>query len=87
MTLPLLRAVAVGKPDEANVIRHAVAGGGLTDFAPVVAALHRTGALSYARERAQAESDAAEACVSVLPASPAAISLLQLSTFAAQRSY
>jgi octaprenyl-diphosphate synthase len=87
MTLPLIRALALGTPNEASVIRHAVAGGGLTDFAPVVAALHRTGALSYARDCAQAESDAAAACLAVLPPSPAASSLLQLSTFAAQRSY
>ena len=87
MTLPLIRALAVGTPDEADLIRHAVAGGGLTDFAPVVAALHRTGALSYSSERAQAESNAAAACLEGLPASPAASSLLQLSTFAAQRTY
>jgi len=87
MTLPLIRALAVGTPAEADVIRHAVAGGGLTDFAPVVIALNRTGALSYARARAQAEAAAAAACLDVLPASPAASSLLQLSTFAARRSY
>ena len=87
MTLPLIRAVAVGTPEEAAIIRHAVTGGGLTDFAPVVAALHRTGALSYARERAQAESDAAAASIAVLEESPAATSLLQLSAFAAQRAY
>ena len=87
MTLPLIRALALGTAAEADVIRHAVAGGGLTDFAPVVAALHRTGALEYARERAIAESEAAAACLAVLPASPAATSLLQLSTFAARRSY
>ena len=87
MTLPLIRALAVGTPGEAQLIRHAVAGGGLTDFAPVMAALHRTGALSYARDRAQAESDAAAASIAALPASPAASSLLQLSTFAAQRTY
>ncbi|HEX6834019.1 MAG TPA: polyprenyl synthetase family protein [Rudaea sp.] len=87
MTLPLIRALALGTPDEAEVIRHAVAGGGLTDFAPVVAALHRTGALAYARERAEAEAAAAAACLAVLPPSAAAKSLLQLSTFAARRSY
>jgi octaprenyl-diphosphate synthase len=88
MTLPLIRALAVGTADEAAVIRHAVAGGGgLTDFAPVVAALHRTGALDYARRRAEAESEAAAACVAVLGESPAARTLLQLSTFAAQRTY
>jgi octaprenyl-diphosphate synthase len=87
MTLPLIRALAVGTADEANVIRHAVSGGGLTDFAPVVAALHRTGALAYSRERAEAESAAATACVAALPPSPAAGALLQLSTFAVQRTY
>ena len=87
MTLPLIRALALGTKEEAQVIRHAIEGGGLTDFAPVVAALHRTGALAYARERANAESAAAEACIERLPASPAAASLLQLSAFAAQRTY
>ena len=87
MTLPLIRALALGTPEEADVIRHAVTEGGLTDFAPVVAALHRTGALAYARERAEAQVAAASACLAVLPASPAASGLLQLSTFAARRSY
>jgi octaprenyl-diphosphate synthase len=87
MTLPLIRAIAVGSPEEASVIRHAVSGGGLTDFAPVMATLQRTGALDYARERAQAEAAAAASCVRALPHSPAADGLLQLSTFAAQRSY
>jgi octaprenyl-diphosphate synthase len=87
MTLPLIRAIAVGTPEEASVIRHAVSGGGLTDFAPVMATLQRTGALDYARERAQAEAAAAASCVRALPHSPAADGLLQLSTFAAQRSY
>jgi octaprenyl-diphosphate synthase len=87
MTLPLIRALAVGTQAEADVIRHAVAGGGLTDFAPVAIALERTGALAYARQRAQAEADAAAACLAALPASAAASSLLQLSTFAARRSY
>jgi octaprenyl-diphosphate synthase len=87
MTLPLIRALAVGSAEEADTIRHAIAGGGLTDFAPVVAALHRTGALAYARDRAKAESDAAAAAIAGLRDSPAAASLLQLSTFAAQRTY
>jgi octaprenyl-diphosphate synthase len=87
MTLPLIRALVTGPPGEAALIRHAVSGGGLTDFAPVVAALHRTGALTYARERAKSESAAAAACLGALPASPAAECLLQLSAFAAQRSY
>ncbi len=87
MTLPLIRALAIGTPDEAALIRRAIAGGGLTDFAPVSAALERTGALAYARERAERESDAAAAAITRLDASAAASTLLQLSTFAARRTY
>jgi len=87
MTLPLIRALAVGTAEEASIIRHAVAGGGLTNFAPVVTALHRTGALAYARERAQAESDAAARAVALLAPSAAKSSLLQLASFAAHRTY
>lgn len=87
MTLPLIHALAHATPDEAAVIRHAIAGGGLTDFAPVDAALKRTGALAYARERAAAEGRAAAACLAGLAPSAAASTLLELSTFAAARSF
>src|SRR4030095_10754157 len=65
MTLPLIHALANGTAEDAAVIRHAVAGGGRTDFAPVIAALDRTGALAYARARAQVEVDRAESCLAV----------------------
>src|SRR5438093_5901611 len=54
-TLPLIRALAVGSGEDAAVIRHAVTSGHLADFQLVMAALARTGALEYARERAEAE--------------------------------
>ncbi|MHB8494065.1 MAG: polyprenyl synthetase family protein [Casimicrobiaceae bacterium] len=87
MTLPLIRALAVGSAADASLIRHAVCGGGLTDFEPVVAALERSGALAYARTRAEAEATAAASCLDGLPSTPASATLLQLSTFAAQRTY
>ena len=87
MTLPLIRALAVGSPAEASIIRHAISGGGLTDFEPVVVALERSGALAYARERAEAEAAAAASSLDGLPSTPASATLLQLSTFAAQRTY
>jgi len=87
MTLPLIRALAVATPAEAQLIRHAVGGGGLTDFRPVVATLERSGALAYAREKAQGASRAAIACLHALPQSAAATNLLQLATFAADRSF
>ena len=87
VTLPLIRALATGTPEEAATIHHAVEGGGLTDFAPVLAALRRTGALDYARERAADEGRRAAACVVDLPASPYSRSLLELAAFAADRSF
>ena len=87
MTLPLIRALAVGSAADASLIRHAVCGGGLTDFEPVVAALERSGALAYARKRAEAEATAAASCLDGLPSTAASATLLQLSTFAAQRTY
>jgi octaprenyl-diphosphate synthase len=87
MTLPLIRALATGTPADAALIRHAVKGGGLTDFAPVLAVLERTGALRYAKARADNEVRLAAACVERLPHSPHLESLLELTTFAAQRHY
>jgi octaprenyl-diphosphate synthase len=87
MTLPLIRALAVGSAQEIATIRHAIEGGGLTDFAPVVAALERTGALSYARKRAAVASRAAARCLEGLPPSPCGETLLQLAAFAVDRRY
>jgi octaprenyl-diphosphate synthase len=87
MTLPLIRALATGSADDAAVIRHAVTGGGLTDFAPVLAALDRTGALTYAKARADDEVRLAAECLAGLPDSPHRKSLLELTAFAAHRTF
>jgi len=87
MTLPLIHALAVGGVEDAAVIRHAIGGGGLTDFRPVVDTLERTGALAYARDRAIGASRAAAAALAALPPSPAAASLLQLASFASDRTF
>ena len=87
MTLPLIRAIAVGRAADAALIRTAITDGRLTDFAPVLDVLARTGALDYARECAVRESEAAAACVAVLPPSPHKENLLELASFAARRTY
>jgi octaprenyl-diphosphate synthase len=87
MTLPLIRALATGTPEDAATIRHAVAGGGRTDFAQVLGVLARSGSLAYAHERALAEARAAADCLAGLPVSPHAQCLRQLTTFAADRTF
>lgn len=87
MTLPLIRALATGNAAEAVVIRHAIEGGGRTDFGPVVAALKNTGSLAYTHERAVAEVERAVECLTTVPDSTYRKSLLELTAFAVQRSY
>jgi len=87
MTLPLIRAMATGTAGDAASIRAAITGGRRTDLKPVLDVLARTGALEYSRTRAQAESEAAAACVEGLPPSPHRESLLELASFAARRTF
>jgi octaprenyl-diphosphate synthase len=87
MTLPLIRALAVGTAADAAIVRHAINGGGITDFEPVVQVLKRTEALQYTRARAERESRSASACVAVLPDTRHRKTLLELASFAARRSY
>ena len=87
MTLPLIRAAAVGTAAEAALIRTAIATGGASDFTPVMDVLDRTGALHYARDRAVAESEAGAASLASLPPSPHKENLLELASFAARRTY
>jgi octaprenyl-diphosphate synthase len=87
MTLPLIRALAVGRADDSALIRTAITDGRLTDFAAVMDVLARTGALDYARACAVRESESAVACVAGLPPSPHKENLLELASFAARRTY
>ncbi len=87
MTLPLIRAIAVGNRRDAELIRSAVTSGRLTEFGHVVDVLLRTGAIDYVRWRAKEHTDAAAAAIADLPDSPDRESLLELASFAARRTY
>jgi len=87
MTLPLIRALEIGTAEDAAIVRGAIERGHLADFKAVMDVLARTDALEYARRRATQESEAASACVASLPDSPDRQILLELSAFAAQRSF
>ena len=87
MTLPLIRALAMGTEADNHLIHHAIEGGGLDDFAPLIEILTRTGALRYTEQRAREEAVLAAACLEHEPASRQRESLLQLCAFAVERSY
>ena len=86
-TLPLIYAMRAGNVAEREVVRHAIEHGGKSDLEGVVAAIHRVGALDYAREQARAEAATATARLDHLPHSACRDSLLQLALFSVERKF
>jgi octaprenyl-diphosphate synthase len=86
-TLPLIRVMQAGNEAERKLVRHAIEEGGKGDLEAVVAAIHRVGALDYARERARAEAAVATARIAGLPDSACRDSLLQLALFSVERKF
>ncbi|HEX7560523.1 MAG TPA: polyprenyl synthetase family protein [Usitatibacter sp.] len=86
-TLPLIYAMRAGTGAERDLIRHAIEHGGKADLDGVVAAIHRVGALDYARDQARSEAASATARLDRLPHSPCRDSLLQLAVFSVERKF
>jgi octaprenyl-diphosphate synthase len=84
-TLPLIRAMATGTPQQAALVRHAIVEGGREEFRQVLAAIEATGALAYARQAAQREQEAARRAVEPLPGSVYRDSLIELAAFSVTR--
>lgn len=58
-TLPLIQAMKIAAPHEANMVRDAIRTGGLEHLQEIIDLVQRCGALDYSLARAKAESDAA----------------------------
>jgi len=86
-TLPLIYAMRAGNDEEKAVVRQAIEHGGKADLERVVAAIHRVGALEYARAKARAEAAIAIDRLEALPGSACRDSLLQLANFSVERSF
>jgi len=86
-TLPLIRAMSAGTPEQAALVRRAIVEGGRDDFSQVLGAIEATGSLAYAREVAGREADAARRAIEALPHSANRESLLELAAFSATRDH
>jgi octaprenyl-diphosphate synthase len=86
-TLPLIRALQAGSPQQVEVVRTAIEHGGRGDFEAVLAVIHATGALGYARRKAEEEARAASESIAALPISKYKETLLELTAFAVERDY
>lgn len=86
-TLPLIRVMATGTPQQAALVRHAVVEGGRAEFGDVLAAIRANGALDYVRDVARREAALASAAIEQLPGSSHKDSLLELAAFSVARRY
>ena len=85
-TLPLIRVMRTGNPQQAALVRRAIVEGGREAFGGVLEAIRACGALDYAREAALREAEAAARALAPLPASEFKQSLLELASFSVTRS-
>ncbi len=86
-TLPLLHVMRQGTPEQAALVRRAIAEGGSEDFAAILQAIHATGALDYTRAQARAEASLAIDAIRALPAGVWREALLELPIFAVERDH
>jgi octaprenyl-diphosphate synthase len=84
-TLPLIRVMQVGDEAERALVREAIERGHTENFAPILAAIKRTGALDYAMTMARAEAAEATAAVHGLPPSVYRDALLYFAAYSIER--
>lgn len=85
LTLPLLYVLQHGSEAQKTVIREAISAQNHEHFAAVLQAVHATGALDYARQRAREAAQRAQAALAALPESAVKAVLWQLADFAVTR--
>ena len=85
-TLPLLHAMHHSNAKQADLIRQAIAKGGLDDLADIQNAIECTGAIAYTAQLAREEADKAVMAIRDLPRSEYLESLYLLARFAVERT-
>ncbi|HEV7164290.1 MAG TPA: octaprenyl diphosphate synthase [Gammaproteobacteria bacterium] len=84
-TLPLIRAMRHGTPEQRTLLRQVVEHGGLEHIDETIRIVNKSGALEYTRERAVVESTKARAALKTLPPSAYLEALKDLADFAITR--
>lgn len=86
-TLPLIRAMAKGTPEQQALVRKAIEDGGLENIEAIQTAIRETGALEYTLERARECAGRARGALETLPESPYRNAMAALAEFAAARDH
>jgi octaprenyl-diphosphate synthase len=86
-TLPVIRAIEVGTPEQSALLRTAIKEGGRERIDAVVEAIAATGAIAYTSELARSYAQQAKDALVALPPSPYRDALAGLAEFAVSRTY
>jgi octaprenyl-diphosphate synthase len=86
-TLPVIRAIEVGNPEQAAMLRNAIEEGGREHIDAVVAAIASTEAITYTIGLARSYAQQAKETLAALPPSPHREALGALADFSVSRTY
>lgn len=86
-TLPIIRAMAVGTPEQCALLRDAIEHGGRDRIEAVTQAIASTDAIAYTMQLAQSYAVRAKDALKLLPDSPATEALAMMADFAVARTY
>ena len=86
-TLPVLRAMAVGSPEQRRLLRESIEQGGRARIDEVIAAIASTDASAYTMQLARDYARQAKEALAILPPSGSADALAAMADFAVSRSY
>jgi octaprenyl-diphosphate synthase len=84
-TLPLIRAMQVGTPEQSALLREAIERGGHGYIEPVMRAIEATDAIAYTARLARGEAERAKAALEALPPSSFRSALAAMADFAVER--
>jgi len=85
-TLPLIRAMQIGTPEQKQSLREVIKSGGREHMEIVKAAIESTDAISYTFKLAEKEADKAKQALEILPPSSYRSALETLADFSADRT-
>ena len=85
-TLPLIRVMEVGSPEDREIVRQAILNGETEHFDLIHQAIQRCDALGYARQLAEQEANRAHAALAQMPPSQYREALVYLSSYSVSRN-
>lgn len=86
-TLPLIRAMSVGSPEQRDIIRMAIETGGRESIEQVTQAMNATDAIEYTAMKAREEADTAICMLDSIPGSRYKDALIAMAEFSVHRTY